>query len=66
MTGFDSTYKIRVIKHYLHDHSAVFNVRLGDIEFAAVTEKDARKLAEKLHAAIDEHTVDTVELAWGD
>jgi hypothetical protein len=53
-----ATHKLYVQPHYLSDHSEVFSVHLGQLEFNAVTERDAWQLRDKLAAAIAEHTID--------
>lgn len=52
------THHIRVEQEILSDGSDVYNVRFSDIKLAAVTEHDANLLADKIAAAINEHTND--------
>lgn len=50
--------QITVTRRILTDGSPVFDVRLGGIILAAVTEKDAFALADKIECAINAHTTD--------
>ena len=48
----------------LSDESQVFDVRLGDTVFHAVSESDASQLVEKLRDAINQHTLETLSVAY--
>ena len=47
-----------ITEHQLSDRSKVYSVHLGSIEINAVSRADAEALADKIVAAIDEHSVD--------
>lgn len=52
--------KLKMSEHFLTDGSSVWDVDFGSVHLCAVTEKDARDLVEKLAAAVEAHTNDTV------
>ena len=56
----DTAIKILIERHELSDHSEVFDVVLGNTRLHCYSEREARKLADKLSTAIDEHTCDQV------
>jgi hypothetical protein len=43
----------------LTDGSKVYNVNVGNVELAAVTESDAMDLADKIVDAVNDHSVST-------
>lgn len=54
--------KIAIIPESLTDKSRVWNVHFGTVELHAYSESDANLLAEKILAAIDEHTADAAKI----
>jgi hypothetical protein len=60
------TVRLSVVSQQLTNGSKVWkmwNVRFGDMQFHAITEKDAYELADKFSAAVREHTVDATVTA---
>lgn len=54
----EPTIDIFVVPEKLSDGSVAWNVHLGERVFAATTEDDATDFADKLEAAINDHTTD--------
>jgi hypothetical protein len=52
----------QIIERKLSDGSSVFDVAIGSLLLPAITEKDAAQLADKIEAAIEAHTNETVVL----
>jgi hypothetical protein len=48
----------------LSDGSVAYDVLLNDIVWPAISEDDAKALAKKIAAAIDEHTNETAYVVW--
>jgi len=55
---------IFVVPETLSDKSVVYNVKLGNVTFHAVTESDAHDLAEGFLSLIEEHTNDTADTVY--
>jgi hypothetical protein len=55
---------LSVVRETLSDGSEVFNVHLGNIRLPAIDEREARKLAEKIADAINEHTTQSADVEW--
>ena len=60
------THKIHIIAQRLTDGSLVYDVHFNLLSLPAVTEKDAYALADKIAAAINDHSLDAagVVLEW--
>lgn len=56
---------VTVIERKLTDGSEVYEVLVGGLLLRAVTQRDAEALADKLSAAIDAHTNETVNRELG-
>jgi hypothetical protein len=54
-------HKIVICANRLTDDSLVYDVRFRDISIPAVTERDAISLADKIAAAINDHSNDTAK-----
>ena len=55
---------IFVIPKTLSDGSKVFDVKLGEQVWSAVSEMNAGALAETIAEAIDEHTTNTADVVY--
>jgi hypothetical protein len=58
-----SMIRLSVVSHVLTDGSKVWNVRFGQTEIEACSEREAYRLADKLAAALREHTINSAEMA---
>jgi hypothetical protein len=55
---------IFVVPQTLTDNSIVYDVKIGNLTFHAVTKDDAIDLAEKMSVAIEDHTNDTTGIVY--
>ena len=53
-----------VVPETLSDNSVVYNVILGEYTWHATDQENANELAEKIVAAINEHTVDEADVVY--
>lgn len=61
-TEAEPSITVFVVPEKLSDGSVAWNVHLGERVFAATTEDDATDFADKLAAAINEHTTDIADV----
>lgn len=54
---------IFIIPETLTDGSRVFDVKVGNVKLQAVTRDDAFEFAEKIRAAVDDHTNNTASVS---
>ena len=55
-------HKIHIVAERLTDGSLVYNVHFRDASLPAITEKDALALADKIAAAINDHSNDEADV----
>jgi hypothetical protein len=55
---------IFIVSETLSDKSEVFNVLIGDVKLAAVSEDEAGRLAEGIASLINDHTTNTADVVY--